>query len=80
MRIERGIDLVDSIDVDFSYASDAYSHDILLCLQTGKKLSDTDRMRYEGGQYFVKSEEEMKNYRDILLETIPVVEIRGMDL
>ena len=35
-------------------------HDILLCLQTGKKLSDENRMRYEGGQYYVKSEEEMK--------------------
>ena len=35
-------------------------HDILLCLQTGKKLADEDRMRYEGGQYYVKSEEEMK--------------------
>ena len=33
---------------------DAEAHDILLCLQTGKKLADEDRMRYEGGQYFVK--------------------------
>ena len=38
----------------------AEAHDILLCLQTGKKLSDENRMRYEGGQYYVKSEEEMR--------------------
>ena len=35
-------------------------HDILLCIQTGKKLADEDRMRYEGGQYYIKSEDEMK--------------------
>ena len=46
------------------------THDILLCLQTGKKLSDTDRMRYEGGQYFVKSEEEMKNLFPYALEAL----------
>lgn len=61
MSKETGIDLVATNDVHYTYASDADSHDILLCLQTGKKLSDTDRMRYEGGQYFVKSEEEMKS-------------------
>ena len=50
MSKETGIDLVATNDVHYTYASDADSHDILLCLQTGKKLSDTDRMRYEGGQ------------------------------
>ena len=44
----------------YTYAEDAEAHDILLCLQTGKKLADEDRMRYEGGQYYVKSEEEME--------------------
>ncbi|MFR5296308.1 MAG: hypothetical protein ACLTF6_16680 [Clostridium sp.] len=47
-------------DVHYTYAEDAKPHDILLCIQTGKKLADENRMRYEGGQYFVKSEEEMK--------------------
>ena len=59
MHQETGIELVATNDVHYTYAQDADSHDILLCLQTGKKLADTDRMRYEGGQYFVKSEEEM---------------------
>ena len=62
LRMSRELDipLVATNDVHYTYAEDADSHDILLCLQTGKKLQDEDRMRYEGGQYFVKSEEEMK--------------------
>lgn len=57
---ETGIELVATNDVHYTYETDADSHDILLCLQTGKKLSDENRMRYEGGQYYLKSEEEMK--------------------
>ncbi|WP_373212666.1 DNA polymerase III subunit alpha [Ruminococcus sp. 5_1_39BFAA] len=60
MHQETGIDLVATNDVHYTYAQDAEPHDVLLCLQTGKKLSDTDRMRYEGGQYYVKSEQEMR--------------------
>ena len=57
---ETGIELVATNDVHYTYADDAEAHDILLCIQTGKKLSDENRMRYEGGQYYVKSEEEMR--------------------
>ena len=57
---DTGIQLVATNDVHYTYAEDAEAHDILLCIQTGKKLADEDRMRYEGGQYYVKSEEEMK--------------------
>ena len=60
MSKELDIPLVVTNDVHYTYADDVEAHDILLCLQTGKKLADEDRMRYEGGQYFVKSEEEMK--------------------
>lgn len=56
---ETGIDLVATNDVHYTYEQDAQPHDILLCIQTGKKLQDEDRLRYEGGQFFVKSEEEM---------------------
>ena len=56
---ETGIALVATNDVHYTYAEDEKPHDILLCIQTGKKLSDEDRMRYVGGQYYVKSEEEM---------------------
>ena len=57
---DTGIELVATNDIHYTYAEDAEPHDILLCMQTGKKLSDEDRMRYEGGQYYVKSEDEMK--------------------
>ena len=59
MSQETGIGLVCTNDVHYTYADDAAAHDILLCIQTGKKVQDEDRMRYEGGQYFVKSPEEM---------------------
>ena len=57
---ELDIPLVATNDVHYTYREDEKPHDILLCIQTGKKLADEDRMRYEGGQYYVKSEEEMK--------------------
>lgn len=60
MSQKLGIPLVATNDVHYTYASDADSHDVLLCIQTGKKITDEDRMRYEGGQYYVKSEEEMR--------------------
>ena len=60
MSKELDIPLVATNDVHYTYVEDAQPHDILLCLQTGRKLADEDRMRYEGGQYYVKSEEEMK--------------------
>lgn len=60
MSQRLGIELVATNDVHYTYAEDAEPHDILLCLQTGKKLSDEDRMRYVGGQYYVKSEMEMR--------------------
>ncbi len=60
MSRELEIPLVVTNDVHYTYKEDVKPHDILLCIQTGKKLADEDRMRYEGGQYYVKSEEEMK--------------------
>lgn len=56
---ETKMELVATNDVHYTYASDEKAHDILLCIQTGKKLDDENRMRYEGGQYYVKSKEEM---------------------
>ena len=59
MSQETGIGLVATNDVHYTYDTDAEAHDILLCVQTRKLLSDENRMRYEGGQYYVKSPEEM---------------------
>ncbi len=60
MSQETGIELVATNDIHYTYAEDEKPHDMLLCIQTGKKLSDEKRMRYEGGQYYIKSEEEMR--------------------
>ena len=60
MSRELSMDLVATNDIHYILAEDAAAHDILLCIQTGKKVSDENRMRYEGGQYYVKSEEEMR--------------------
>ena len=70
MSSELQIPLVATNDVHYTYESDVDSHDILLCIQTGKKLADEDRMRYEGGQYYVKSEEEMKALFPYALQAI----------
>ncbi len=67
---ETGIDLVATNDVHYTYAEDATAHDILLCIQTAKKLEDEDRMRYEGGQYYVKSPEEMARLFPYALEAL----------
>lgn len=59
MHEETGIELVATNDIHYIYDTDATAHDILLCIQTGKKVSDENRMRYDGGQYFLKSPEQM---------------------
>ncbi len=56
---ETGIPLVATNDVHYTYAEDADPHDILLCIQTQKKVNDENRMKYEGGQFYMKSPEEM---------------------
>src|SRR5699024_4096991 len=58
---ELSIELVATNDSHYIYADDAQAHDILLCIQTGKKVTDENRMRYEGGHYYLKSEEEMRS-------------------
>ncbi|HKM04610.1 MAG TPA: DNA polymerase III subunit alpha [Lachnospiraceae bacterium] len=70
MSKELDIPLVATNDIHYTYADDVKPHDILLCIQTGKKVADEDRMRYEGGQYFVKSEEEMNMLFPYALDAI----------
>ena len=60
MSQDLSLPLVATNDVHYIYKGDVESHDILLCVQTGKKVTDENRMRYEGGQYYLKSEEEMR--------------------
>ncbi len=70
MSKETGIELVATNDIHYTYAEDEKPHDMLLCIQTGKKLADENRMRYEGGQYYIKSEDEMKELFPYALEAL----------
>lgn len=67
---ETGIELVATNDIHYINDTDAVAHDILLCIQTGKKVSDQNRMRYEGGQYYCKSEDEMKELFPYALQAL----------
>ena len=70
MAKETGIELVATNDVHYTYAEDEKPHDMLLCIQTGKKIADENRMRYEGGQYYIKSEDEMRSLFPYALEAL----------
>ncbi len=70
MSQETGIELVCTNDIHYTYEEDVESHDVLLCIQTGKKVSDEDRMRYDGGQYYVKSEQDMMCLFPYALEAV----------
>ena len=70
MHQETGIPVVCTNDCHYTNAADADAHDILLCIQTKKKVGDTDRMRYEGGQYYVKTEEEMRQLFSYIPEAV----------
>ena len=70
LSLDTGIELVATNDVHYTYAQDEKPHDILLCIQTGKKLADEDRMRYDGGQYYVKSPEEMASLFPYALQAL----------
>ena len=61
MRLSRetGIPLVATNDCHYTNKEDAYSHDVLLCIQTGAKMDDVDRLRFETEEFYVKTEEEM---------------------
>ncbi len=59
MHEELGMEMVATNDIHYINKEDQVPHDILLCIQTGKKVADENRMRYEGGQYYCKSPEEM---------------------
>ena len=56
------IPLVATNDAHYLKKEDAYNHDVLLCIQTGKKVNDEDRMRFETNDFYIKSEEEMREF------------------
>ena len=67
---ETGIPVVCTNDCHYTEKADMDAHDILLCIQTKKKVTDEDRMRYTGGQYYVKTEEEMRELFSYIPEAI----------
>lgn len=70
MSAEAGIPLVATNDIHYTLDSDAQAHDILLCIQTQKKVTDENRMRYEGGQFYLKSPEEMQQIFPYAVEAL----------
>ena len=59
---ELDIPLVATNDAHYLKREDSYNHEVLLCIQTGKRMTDEDRMRFETDELYVKSPEEMKEY------------------
>ena len=57
---ETGIPMVCTNDAHYLRKEDAESHDVLLCIQTGKTVDDANRMRYEPQNFYLRSTEEME--------------------
>ena len=72
------IPLVATNDAHYTKKEDAYNHEVLLCIQTGKKMSDMDRMRFETDDFYIKSPEEIKeffpNLPEVLENTVKIAE------
>ena len=83
MSEETGIPLICTNDSHYIYADDAASHDVLLCIQTAKTVDDEDRMRYEGGQFYLKSPQEMQylfpDHPEALENTMKIAERCNVD-
>lgn len=67
---EIGAKLIATNDAHYLNREDAKSHDVLLCIQTGSKLANENRMRFQGEEFYVKSEEEMRELFPYCLEAI----------
>ncbi len=65
-----GIKLVATNDAHYLKKEDSYNHEVLLCIQTGKRMTDEDRMKFETDDFYVKSPEEMSEYFKNIPEAI----------
>ncbi|NLB08688.1 MAG: DNA polymerase III subunit alpha, partial [Clostridiales bacterium] len=81
---ETGIPLVATNDCHYMYQDDAFSHEVLLCIQTGKTMSDPDRMRMHSDEFYLKSPEEMAkafaDYPEALVNTMKIAERCNVEL
>jgi DNA polymerase-3 subunit alpha len=75
---ELGIPLVATNDSHYLCEDDAQAQDVMLCIQTGKSIQDTNRMKFHGTDFYVKSHEEMfrvfKDAPDVLSRTLAIAE------
>jgi DNA polymerase III subunit alpha len=76
---QLGLRTVIANDSHYTNAEDAEAHDVLLCIQTGSKISDVDRFKFSGDQFYVKTAREMREeyhqYRDALDATLDIAEM-----
>src|SRR4030088_3389684 len=75
---EMGLPLVATNDSHYLCEEDAHAQDVMLCIQTGKSIHDTARMKFEGTQFFVKSRDEMyrgfKDSPEVVARTLDIAE------
>jgi DNA polymerase-3 subunit alpha len=85
-RLEKdlGLPLVATNDSHYLCEDDAHAQDVMLCIQTGKSIQDTNRMKFQGSGFFVKSHDEMqhvfKDAPDVLSRTLAIAERCNMRL
>src|SRR5712664_3000990 len=85
-RLEKdlGLPLVATNDSHYLCEDDAHAQDVMLCIQTGKSIQDTNRMKFQGTEFFVKSHDEMqrvfKDAPDVLSRTLGIAERCNMRL
>src|SRR5262249_11045432 len=75
---DLGLPLVCTNDVHYLRQSDQHPHDVLLCIGTGKNVSDEKRLKYHGDQFFLKTAAEMRrvfaDHPDALANTVRIAE------
>ena len=78
MSRELDIPLVATNDAHYLKKEDAYNHEVLLCIQTGKRMTDEDRMRFTTNEFYIKSPEEMyehfTNVPEAIENTVKIAE------
>ena len=76
---EFGLKLVATNDSHYVRKSDASAHDAMLCIQTGRKINETDRMKYPNNEFYIKTRQEMEiafpDLREALDNTLDVAEM-----
>lgn len=81
---ETGIPLVATNDAHYLRREDAKAHEVLLCIQTGKKITDEDRMKFNSDDFYIKTPEEMeaafKNIPEALENTVKIAESCNVEL